>query len=213
MASSFSLLGTATDSPSFAYKPLHEYLILQVSNSSHLCELCTTLKVAKQPIPPCMVLFFAKCPACLEHHQVWLPMLSYCSNSTILTFVSYVSFLVPSLLVFVVPITRKGANTSDFNRHSGARLGARARRDEARAPRFMSRRLASKRAPPRRSPEPRRRALRASARALSRDFPDFPNPNTHDFAAEISSPLSLPLSLLATIVAARHCHNRCSPLP
>ena len=57
MAPSLNRLGMATNNPSSAYKPLHEYQILRVSNSPHLCELCITLLVVAQLIPPCMVSF------------------------------------------------------------------------------------------------------------------------------------------------------------
>ncbi|RWW31454.1 hypothetical protein GW17_00003913 [Ensete ventricosum] len=40
----------ATNTPSSVYKPLHEYQIPRVSNSPHLCELCTTLSVVEQHI-------------------------------------------------------------------------------------------------------------------------------------------------------------------
>ncbi|RWW45773.1 hypothetical protein BHE74_00048358 [Ensete ventricosum] len=65
-----SRLGMATNTPSFVYKPLHEYRILRVSNSPHLCELCTTLSVVTQHLPLCTVSSLTKHPACLEHHQV-----------------------------------------------------------------------------------------------------------------------------------------------
>ncbi|RWW61539.1 hypothetical protein BHE74_00031391 [Ensete ventricosum] len=94
MAPSFSRLGIATNTPSFVYKPLHEYQILRVNNSPHLCELRTTLSIITQHIPLCMISSFTKRPACLEHRQVWLPTSSRSSNSTILTFVSYAFFLV-----------------------------------------------------------------------------------------------------------------------
>ena len=87
MVPSFGRLGMATNIPSSAYKPMHEYRILRVSNSPHLCELCTTLSVAEQLIPLCMVSSFAKRLACLEHHQVKLSTLSRNSNSAIPTFV------------------------------------------------------------------------------------------------------------------------------
>ena len=87
MAPSLDRLGMATNNPSSAYKPMHEYRILRVSNSPHLCELCTTLSVAEQLIPLCMVSSFAKRLACLEHHQVKLSTLSRSSNSAIPTFV------------------------------------------------------------------------------------------------------------------------------
>ncbi|RWW10118.1 hypothetical protein GW17_00026354 [Ensete ventricosum] len=83
----------ATNTPSSVYKPLHEYRILRVSNSPHLCELCTILSVVAQHIPLCMVSSFTKRPACLEHRQVWL-LISSCSlNSVIPTFVRYAFFL------------------------------------------------------------------------------------------------------------------------
>ncbi|RRT68911.1 hypothetical protein B296_00033473 [Ensete ventricosum] len=43
----------ATNTPSSVYKPLHKYRILQVSNSPHLCEFCTTLSVVTQHLPLC----------------------------------------------------------------------------------------------------------------------------------------------------------------
>ncbi|RWW24397.1 hypothetical protein GW17_00011312 [Ensete ventricosum] len=46
MASSFDRLGMTMDSPSFIYKSSHEYRILRVNNSPHLCELCIILLVA-----------------------------------------------------------------------------------------------------------------------------------------------------------------------
>ncbi|RZS08436.1 hypothetical protein BHM03_00039431 [Ensete ventricosum] len=51
MVPSFGRLQIATNTPSFAYKPLHEYRIHRVSNSPHLCELCTTLLFLMQHIP------------------------------------------------------------------------------------------------------------------------------------------------------------------
>ncbi|CAL9192537.1 unnamed protein product [Musa hybrid cultivar] len=66
--------------------------IFRVSNSPHLCELCTTLSVAEQLIPLCMVSSFAKRLACLEHHQVKLSTLSHSSNSAIPTFVRFKFF-------------------------------------------------------------------------------------------------------------------------
>ncbi|RZR92341.1 hypothetical protein BHM03_00020614 [Ensete ventricosum] len=62
-----SRLGMATNTPSSVYKPLHEYRILRVSNSPHLCELCTTLSVVAQHLPLCTVSSFTKRPACLKH--------------------------------------------------------------------------------------------------------------------------------------------------
>ncbi|RZS13984.1 hypothetical protein BHM03_00045632 [Ensete ventricosum] len=91
----------ATNTPSSIYKPLHEYQILQVSNSPHLCELCITLSVITQHIPLYTVLSFTKRPAYLEHHQVWLSTSSRNSNSIISTFVLYIF---PSLLVLMVPL-------------------------------------------------------------------------------------------------------------
>ncbi|RZS22915.1 hypothetical protein BHM03_00055746 [Ensete ventricosum] len=44
-------LRMGTNTLSSVYKPLHEYRILQVSNSPHLCELCTTLTIIEQHIP------------------------------------------------------------------------------------------------------------------------------------------------------------------
>ncbi|RWW54665.1 hypothetical protein BHE74_00038742 [Ensete ventricosum] len=93
MVSSFGRLGMATDTPLSAYKPLHEYQILRVSNSPHLYELCITLLVVVQSIPLCTVSSFTKRPACLEHCQVWLPTSSRSSNSTIPAFVRYAFFL------------------------------------------------------------------------------------------------------------------------
>ncbi|RWW58496.1 hypothetical protein BHE74_00034636 [Ensete ventricosum] len=55
-----SLLRMATNTPSFMYKPLHEYRFLQVSNSPHVCELCTTLSVVTQHLPLCTVSSFTK---------------------------------------------------------------------------------------------------------------------------------------------------------
>ncbi|RWW45091.1 hypothetical protein BHE74_00049107 [Ensete ventricosum] len=66
-------LGMAMNTPSSVYKPLYEYRILWVSNSPHLCEICTTLLVVTQHLPLCMVSSFTKHPACLKQHQVWLP--------------------------------------------------------------------------------------------------------------------------------------------
>ncbi|RZS03115.1 hypothetical protein BHM03_00033252, partial [Ensete ventricosum] len=65
-----SRLGMVTNTPSSVYKPLHEYRILRVSNSLHLCELCTTLSVIERHIPLYMISSFTKRPACLEHHQI-----------------------------------------------------------------------------------------------------------------------------------------------
>ncbi|RWW27839.1 hypothetical protein GW17_00007712 [Ensete ventricosum] len=53
----------ATNTPSSVYKPLHEYRILRVSNSPHLCELCTTLSVITQHLPLYTVSSFTKRPA------------------------------------------------------------------------------------------------------------------------------------------------------
>ncbi|RZR82115.1 hypothetical protein BHM03_00008468 [Ensete ventricosum] len=55
IALSSGRLGMATNTPSSAYKSLHEYRILRVSNSPHLCELCITLSVVEQHIPLCTV--------------------------------------------------------------------------------------------------------------------------------------------------------------
>ncbi|RWV98554.1 hypothetical protein BHE74_00058206 [Ensete ventricosum] len=82
----------ATNTPSSVYKPLHDYRILRVSNSPHLCEPCTTLSVVTQHLPLCTVSSFTKHPACLEHHQVWLPTSSRSSNSAIPIFVRYAFF-------------------------------------------------------------------------------------------------------------------------
>ncbi|RWV94207.1 hypothetical protein GW17_00043273, partial [Ensete ventricosum] len=87
-----SRLGMGTNTLSSVYKPLHEYRILRVSNSPHLCELCTTLSVIAEYLPLCMVLSFTKRPACLEHHYVWLRTLSHSLNSAIPIFVRYVFF-------------------------------------------------------------------------------------------------------------------------
>ncbi|RWW66190.1 hypothetical protein BHE74_00026455 [Ensete ventricosum] len=57
-----SCLGMAKNTPSSVYKPLHEYQILRVSNSPHLCELCTTLSVITQHLPLCTVPSFTKRP-------------------------------------------------------------------------------------------------------------------------------------------------------
>ncbi|RRT40113.1 hypothetical protein B296_00051717 [Ensete ventricosum] len=57
-----SCLGMAKNTPSSVYKPLHEYQILRVSNSPHLCELCTTLSVVTQHLPLCTVPSFTKRP-------------------------------------------------------------------------------------------------------------------------------------------------------
>ncbi|RZR97039.1 hypothetical protein BHM03_00026147, partial [Ensete ventricosum] len=65
-----SRLGVATNTPSSVYKPLHEYRILRVSNSPHLCELGTTLSIIAQYLPLCTVSSFTKRPAYLEHRQV-----------------------------------------------------------------------------------------------------------------------------------------------
>ncbi|RZS11275.1 hypothetical protein BHM03_00042599 [Ensete ventricosum] len=58
-----SHLRMATNTPLSVYKPLHEYQILRVSNSPHLCELCTTLSVVTQHLPLCTVSSFTKRPA------------------------------------------------------------------------------------------------------------------------------------------------------
>ncbi|RZR77415.1 hypothetical protein BHM03_00002481 [Ensete ventricosum] len=87
-----SRLGMATNTPSSMYKPLHEYRILRVSNSPHLCEFCTTLLVVTQHLPLCTVSSLTKHPACLEHHQVSLPTSSRSSNSAIPIFVRYAFF-------------------------------------------------------------------------------------------------------------------------
>ncbi|RWW46753.1 hypothetical protein BHE74_00047297, partial [Ensete ventricosum] len=58
-----SLLRMATNILSSVYKPLHEHRILRVSNSPHLCELCTTLSVVTQHLPLCTVSSFTKRPA------------------------------------------------------------------------------------------------------------------------------------------------------
>ncbi|RZR85478.1 hypothetical protein BHM03_00012480 [Ensete ventricosum] len=65
---SFGRLGMTTNTPSSAYKPLHEYRILRVSNFPHLYELCITLLVVEQHIPLYTVSSLTKCPACLENH-------------------------------------------------------------------------------------------------------------------------------------------------
>ncbi|RWW20711.1 hypothetical protein GW17_00015161 [Ensete ventricosum] len=70
MTPSFGRLGMVTNTPSSAYKPLHEYQVLRVSNSLNFCELCITLSVVAQHIPLCTVSSFTKRPACLEHRQV-----------------------------------------------------------------------------------------------------------------------------------------------
>ncbi|RWV98457.1 hypothetical protein GW17_00038693, partial [Ensete ventricosum] len=51
IASSFGRLGMDTNTPSSAYKSLHEYGILRVYNSPHLYELCTTLSVVATTHP------------------------------------------------------------------------------------------------------------------------------------------------------------------
>ncbi|RRT40754.1 hypothetical protein B296_00047968 [Ensete ventricosum] len=84
----------ATNTLSSMYKPLHEYRILRASNSPHLCEFCTTLSVVTQHLPFCTVSSLTKHPACLEHHQVWLPTSSRSSNSAISIFVRYAFFFV-----------------------------------------------------------------------------------------------------------------------
>ncbi|RWW30810.1 hypothetical protein GW17_00004612 [Ensete ventricosum] len=67
-----SRLGMTTNTPSSVYKPLHEYRILRVSNSPHLCEFYTTLSVVTQHVPLCTVSSLTKYPTCIEHYQVWL---------------------------------------------------------------------------------------------------------------------------------------------
>ncbi|RWW71637.1 hypothetical protein BHE74_00020609 [Ensete ventricosum] len=86
-----------TNIPSSAYKPLHEYRILRVSNSPHLCELCTTLLIVAQHIPLYTVSSFTKRPACLEHRQVWLLTSSRSSNSAIPIFMYYAFFFLAYL--------------------------------------------------------------------------------------------------------------------
>ncbi|RWW57011.1 hypothetical protein BHE74_00036234 [Ensete ventricosum] len=58
-----SRLRMATNTPSSVYRPLHEYRILRVSNSPHLCELRTTLSVITQHLPLCTVSSITKRPA------------------------------------------------------------------------------------------------------------------------------------------------------
>ncbi|RRT72504.1 hypothetical protein B296_00034507 [Ensete ventricosum] len=99
MTPSSGRLGITTITPLSAYKPLHEYRILRVSNSPHLCELYTTISIVEQHIPLCTVLSFTKRPTCLEHRQVWLPTSSRSSSSVIPTFVRYTFFLAYLLLV------------------------------------------------------------------------------------------------------------------
>ncbi|RWW20881.1 hypothetical protein BHE74_00024259 [Ensete ventricosum] len=111
MAPSFGRLRMATNTSSSAYKPLHEYQILRVSNFPHLCELYTTLSVVVQHIPICTVLSFTKRPACLEHHQVWLLTLSRSTNSVITTFVRSL-YILSSLLVLMVPLKQKVGHSS-----------------------------------------------------------------------------------------------------
>ncbi|RZS19778.1 hypothetical protein BHM03_00052217 [Ensete ventricosum] len=82
----------ATNTLSSVYKPLHEYRILRVSNSPHLCEFCTTLSAVTQHLSLCTVSSLTKHPACLEHHQVSLPTSSRSSNSAIPIFVRYAFF-------------------------------------------------------------------------------------------------------------------------
>ncbi|RWW38474.1 hypothetical protein BHE74_00056287 [Ensete ventricosum] len=57
-----SRLGMGTNTLSSVYKPLHKYRIIRVSNSPHLCELCTTLMVIEQHIPLYTVSSFTKRP-------------------------------------------------------------------------------------------------------------------------------------------------------
>ncbi|RWW55745.1 hypothetical protein BHE74_00037580 [Ensete ventricosum] len=70
---SFGRLGMVMNTPLSAYKPLHEYRILRVSNSPHIYEFYITLSVVAQHIPLCTVSSFIKRPTYLEHRQVWLP--------------------------------------------------------------------------------------------------------------------------------------------
>ncbi|RWW34922.1 hypothetical protein BHE74_00044476 [Ensete ventricosum] len=58
-----SRLEMGTNTLSSVYKPLHEYRILRVSNSPHLCELCTPLAIIEQHIPLYTVSSFTKRPA------------------------------------------------------------------------------------------------------------------------------------------------------
>ncbi|RWW04463.1 hypothetical protein GW17_00032307, partial [Ensete ventricosum] len=58
-----SYVRMATNTLSSAYKPLHEFRIIRVSNSPHLCELCTTLSVVTQHLPLCTVSSITKRPA------------------------------------------------------------------------------------------------------------------------------------------------------
>ncbi|RRT83142.1 hypothetical protein B296_00008857 [Ensete ventricosum] len=113
MVLSFGRLGMTTDTPSSAYKPLHEYRILRVSNSPHLCELCITISVIVQHIPLCTVSSFTKRPACLEHRQVWLLMSSHNSNSAIPTFVRYAFFLA-CLSSWCLPLVPRVGHSSEF---------------------------------------------------------------------------------------------------
>ncbi|RWW66145.1 hypothetical protein BHE74_00026512 [Ensete ventricosum] len=53
-------LEMGTNTLSSMHKPLHEYRSLRVSNSPHLCELCTTLSVIEQHIPLYTVSSFTK---------------------------------------------------------------------------------------------------------------------------------------------------------
>ncbi|RRT60199.1 hypothetical protein B296_00008447 [Ensete ventricosum] len=110
MAPSSDRLGMIMNTSSSAYKPLHEYRVLRVNNSSHLCELCTALSIVAQHIPLCTVSSFTKRPALLEHCQVWLPTSSHNSNSTIPTFALHI---LSSLLVLVVPLAQKVGHSSE----------------------------------------------------------------------------------------------------
>ncbi|RRT37844.1 hypothetical protein B296_00030084 [Ensete ventricosum] len=89
---------------------MHEFRILRVSNSPHLCELCITLSVVVQHISLYTVSSFTKHPAYLEHHQVWLPTSSHSSNSAIPTFALRI---LHSLLVLVVPLAQKVGRSSE----------------------------------------------------------------------------------------------------
>ncbi|RZR94266.1 hypothetical protein BHM03_00022934 [Ensete ventricosum] len=105
MTPSFGRFGMATNIPSSAYKLLHEYRILRVSNSPHLCEFCATLSVIVQHIPLCTVSSFTKCPACLEHHQVSLPMSSRSSNLGHPNLCAL--HILPSLFVLAMPLVQR----------------------------------------------------------------------------------------------------------
>ncbi|RWW71552.1 hypothetical protein BHE74_00020700 [Ensete ventricosum] len=62
IAPSFGRLGMDTNTPSSAYKSLHEYGILRVYNSPHLYELCTTLSVVATTHPTLHGLIFYQAP-------------------------------------------------------------------------------------------------------------------------------------------------------